>query len=86
VVDVDANGQLGSSAYLVMIPARSAEVQSLIQQLQELRVPPNNLIERRIASRTGVAVGPFPDRQVAERWRDYLLRKGVNNAQVYFGR
>jgi hypothetical protein len=86
VVDVDVNGQLGSNAYLVMIPAKSTDVQSLIQQLQTLRVPSNNLIERRIASRTGVAVGPFPDRQVAERWRDYLLRKGVNNAQLYFGR
>lgn len=72
--------------YGIMISSTQAELSSLEAQIR--RMVPDLGMERGVyqianSNEPFVMVGPFAERETAERWERYLKDFGVSNAQVY---
>jgi hypothetical protein len=85
-----ANDQFGydSSGYFVVIPAPERDLKYIEQQVRRLALREDLRdigIQRRDQPRGWhVIVGPFIDREIAERWNRYLKDFGLSNSRVYY--
>ncbi|MDX2096214.1 MAG: hypothetical protein SFW36_00430, partial [Leptolyngbyaceae cyanobacterium bins.59] len=78
-------GLLSQNAYLTVIPSSSQNLPALIRRVRELGVKEGLILPRQAPRGLHVAIGPFGDRNAAERWSNYLRAYGLD-ARVYFGR
>lgn len=78
-----------STGYFVVIPAPQRDLQDIEEQVRRLalREDQNDLAVQWRNQPRGyhVIVGPFEDREIAERWNRYLKDFGLGNARVYYG-
>lgn len=83
-----AAARLGGSPYYVVIPGRGQNLSSISGQVR--RLGEGLSMAQVVNERSGpfgdhVLVGPFVDRNAAERWNDYLRSFGMD-ARVYYRR
>ncbi|MGF1570604.1 MAG: hypothetical protein ACFCVD_21435 [Nodosilinea sp.] len=75
-----------SAPYYVIIPAREGDLPALSAQVIQLGTPADRVQQRTSPRGPHLAVGPFEDRGLANRWNDFYREAGIGNSRVYFGR
>lgn len=76
---------LNREAYFIVIPTNSTNLPRLVNQLQTLGISDGNIMPRQTPRGLHIAVGPFSDRGLAERWNHYFHQYKLDS-RVYFGR
>lgn len=75
-----------SAPYYVVIPTDSSNLGTLSNQVIQLGTPPDRVQQRTAPRGPHVAVGPFADRGLANRWNDFYRDAGIGNSRVFFQR
>lgn len=75
-----------SAPYYVVIPTDSSNLGTLSSQVIQLGTPPDRVQQRTAPRGPHVAVGPFTDRGLANRWNDFYREAGLGNSRVFFQR
>ncbi|PSR19057.1 hypothetical protein C8255_04170 [filamentous cyanobacterium CCP3] len=75
-----------SAPYYVVIPTDSSNLGTLSSQVIQLGTPPDRVQQRTAPRGPHVAVGPFTDRGLANRWNDFYREAGIGNSRVFFQR
>ncbi|MBE9155671.1 hypothetical protein IQ265_02285 [Nodosilinea sp. LEGE 06152] len=75
-----------SAPYYVVIPTDSSNLGTLSSQVIQLGTPPDRVQQRTSPRGPHVAVGPFTDRGLANRWNDFYRESGIGNSRVFFQR
>lgn len=75
--------------YSVIIPCREEEMPAIAAQIEQ--IAPDMEMQQAISMRNEsdgafIMVGPFRNREAAEKWNRYFQDFGMENAQVYYGR
>jgi hypothetical protein len=83
IVNIQANPKTGG--YFVVIPADGRDLPVIRDKIVSLGVTSDIVYIRQAPRGTHIAVGPFNNRALAERWNSYL-RLYRFDARVYFGR
>ncbi|MGG6239571.1 hypothetical protein ACQ4N7_13165 [Nodosilinea sp. AN01ver1] len=78
--------QSASAPYYVVIPTDSSNLGNLSNQVIQLGTPPDRVQQRTAPRGPHVAVGPFTDRGLANRWNDFYREAGIGNSRVFFQR
>ncbi|MGB5971746.1 MAG: hypothetical protein WBG38_00420, partial [Nodosilinea sp.] len=78
--------QSASAPYYVVIPAGSGSLGELSNQVIQLGTPADRVQQRTSPRGPHVAVGPFADRGLANRWNDFYREAGLGNSRVFFQR
>lgn len=73
------------TGYFVVIPARERDLQATAEQVRLLGLVNFGVSPQDSPQGPYVLVGPFADRDTAERWNFYLQDFGLKNARVYYG-
>lgn len=85
----DNQWDFDSTGYFVVIPAPQRDLQDIEEQVRRLALREDQNdpgVQWRNQPRGyHVIVGPFEDREIAERWNRYLKDFGLGNARVYYG-
>ncbi len=85
----DNQWDFDSTGYFVVIPAPQRDLQDIEEQVRRLALREDEndpAVQWRNQPRGyHVIVGPFEDREIAERWNRYLKDFGLKNARVYYG-
>ncbi len=77
-------GEIENEGYFVVIPGEMNLLATLANKVKQSGVPSNALRLRSAPLGPHVAVGPFAQRNEAERWNNHLRSAGLD-ARVYFG-
>jgi hypothetical protein len=72
--------------YFVVIPTDSSNLGNVSSQVIQLGTPPDRVQQRTAPRGPHVAVGPFTDRALANRWNDFYREAGIGNSRVHFER
>lgn len=72
--------------YFVVIPTDSSDLGNVSNQVIQLGTPPDRVQQRTAPRGPHVAVGPFTDRGLANRWNDFYRQAGLGNSRVHFER
>ncbi|MGF1519322.1 MAG: hypothetical protein ACFCVB_16195 [Nodosilinea sp.] len=72
--------------YFVVIPTDNANLGNVSSQVIQLGTPPDRVQQRTAPRGPHVAVGPFTDRGLANRWNDFYRESGLGNSRVHFER
>ncbi|WP_156119696.1 hypothetical protein [Leptolyngbya sp. KIOST-1] len=72
--------------YYVVIPTDASNLGNLSSQVIQLGTPPDRVQQRTAPRGPHVAVGPFTDRGLANRWNDFYREAGLGNSRVFFQR
>jgi hypothetical protein len=75
--------------YYVAIPARSEDLPAIEDRIRRnlgQSLGNINVLRRNSPRGTHIAVGPFPDRGLAEQWNAAIKNAGLGNARVYYGK
>ncbi len=75
-----------SAPYYVVIPTSAANLGNLSNQVIQLGTPPAQVQQRTEPRGPHVAVGPFINRDLANRWNDFYRDAGIPNARVFYQR
>lgn len=75
-----------NAPYYVVIPTDAANLGTLSSQVIQLGTPPDRVQQRTEPRGPHVAVGPFADRGLANRWNDFYHQAGLSNSRVFFSR
>ena len=78
-----------SNYYYVAIPARSEDLPAIEDRIRRnlgQSLGNINVLRRNSPRGTHIAVGPFPDRGLAEQWNAAIKNAGLGNARVYYGK
>lgn len=82
-------GQKSSKFYFVVIPSSHRELPLLHERVKRLQADARDstviVSQREQPLGPHVRVGPFLDRELAERWNRYLQKMGVRHGRVYYG-
>ncbi|MGB3308665.1 MAG: hypothetical protein WA939_20015 [Nodosilinea sp.] len=78
--------QSTSAPYYVVLPTSSGNLGTLSSQVIQLGTPPDRVQQRESPRGPHVAVGPFTDRGLANRWNDFYHEAGLDNSRVFFQR
>jgi hypothetical protein len=70
--------------YYVVIPASQANLPQLTAQVIQLGTPADRVQQRTSPRGPHVAVGPFADRGLANRWSNFYRDAGISNSRVHF--
>ncbi|HEY9600411.1 MAG TPA: hypothetical protein V6C85_02295 [Allocoleopsis sp.] len=81
----DAETPTTGRAYFVVIPGSRNDLPNIADRVIQLGVSRHAVYERSQPRGPHVAVGPFDEREKADRWSNYLRSMGMD-ARVYFGR
>jgi len=73
-----------SAPYYVVIPASQANLPQLSAQVVQLGTPADRVQQRTSPRGPHVAVGPFADRDLANRWSNFYRDAGISNSRVHF--
>ncbi len=79
-----AYGLSNSKSYYLLIPSKSKDLALITYKLGLLGVPDRGI--QVTETPENVAIGPFEEREIAEKWQRYLLDSGFINVVIYFGR
>lgn len=74
----------GSAPYYVVIPAAINDLPTISSQVIQLGTPADRVQQRQGPLGPNVAVGPFRDRGLAERWNGYFRDAGVAASRVVY--
>lgn len=75
-----------NAPYYVVIPTDASNLGTLSSQVIQLGTPPDRVQQRTEPRGPHVAVGPFADRGLANRWNDFYHQAGLGNSRVFFSR
>lgn len=75
-----------NAPYYVVIPTDASNLGTLSSQVIQLGTPPDRVQQRTEPRGPHVAVGPFADRGLANRWNDFYHQAGLGNSRVFFDR
>lgn len=75
-----------SAPYYVVIPTDASSLGTVSSQVIQLGTPPDRVQQRTEPRGPHVAVGPFADRGLANRWNDFYREAGLGNSRVFFSR
>lgn len=75
-----------NAPYYVVIPTDASNLGSLSNQVIQLGTPPDRVQQRTAPRGPHVAVGPFADRGLANRWNDFYHEAGLGNSRVFYQR
>lgn len=75
-----------SAPYYVVIPTDSSNLGTLSNQVIQLGTPPDRVQQRTAPHGPHVAIGPFTDRGLADRWNNFYREAGLGNSRVFFQR
>ncbi|MBE9111245.1 hypothetical protein IQ273_17710 [Nodosilinea sp. LEGE 07298] len=75
-----------SAPYYVVIPTAASNLGTLSSQVIQLGTPPDRVQQRESPRGPHIAVGPFTDRGLANRWNDFYHEAGLSNSRVFFQR
>ncbi|MBW4482495.1 MAG: hypothetical protein KME14_08125 [Tildeniella torsiva UHER 1998/13D] len=75
-----------NAPYYVVIPTDASNLGTLSSQVIQLGTPPDRVQQRTEPRGPHVAVGPFADRGLANRWNDFYHQSGLGNSRVFFSR
>lgn len=75
-----------SAPYYVVIPAAASDLATLSSQVIQLGTPADRVQQRESPRGPHIAVGPFADRGLANRWNDFYREAGMGNSRVFFQR
>lgn len=75
-----------SAPYYVVIPTDTSNLGTLSSQVIQLGTPPDRVQQRTAPRGPHVAVGPFTDRALANRWNNFYRDAGIGNSRVHFER
>jgi hypothetical protein len=78
--------QAANAPYYVVIPTDASNLGTLSSQVIQLGTPPDRVQQRTEPRGPHVAVGPFADRGLANRWNDFYHQAGLGNSRVFFSR
>ena len=70
--------------YYVVIPTSQANLPQLSAQVVQLGTPADRVQQRTSPRGPHVAVGPFADRSLANRWSNFYRDAGISNSRVHF--
>lgn len=73
------------TGYFVIVPGNPQSLPEIATQIVRLGVGRNAVNQRDFPRGPHVSVGPFEERETAERWSSYLRSDGLD-ARVYYGR
>jgi hypothetical protein len=79
-------GTAARAPYYVIIPTDTANLGTLSSQVVQLGTPADRVQQRTAPRGPHVAVGPFSDRGLANRWNDFYRQSGIPNTRVHFDR
>lgn len=79
-------GTAARAPYYVVIPTDTANLAALSNQVVQLGTPADRVQQRTAPRGPHVAVGPFSDRGLANRWNDFYRQSGIPNTRVHFDR
>lgn len=79
-----AYGLSNTENYYLLIPSKSKDLALITYKLGLLGVPDKGI--QVTETPENVAIGPFEEREIAEKWQRYLLDSGFINVDIYFGR
>ncbi|MGD1809246.1 hypothetical protein ACP6PL_27960 [Dapis sp. BLCC M126] len=79
-----AYGLSNTESYYLLIPTQSKDLALITYKLGLLGVPDRGI--QVTETPENVAIGPFENRETAEKWQRYLLDSGFINVAIYFGR
>lgn len=75
-----------NAPYYVVIPTGAGDLGSVSNQVIQLGTPPDRVQQRTAPRGPHVAVGPFSDRGLANRWNDFYHEAGLGNSRVFYQR
>lgn len=75
-----------NTPYYVVIPTADSDLGSVSNQVIQLGTPPDRVQQRTAPRGPHVAVGPFADRGLANRWNDFYHEAGLGNSRVFYQR
>lgn len=70
--------------YYVVIPTSQANLPQLSAQVVQLGTPADRVQQRTSPRGPHVAVGPFADRDLANRWNNFYRDAGISNSRIHF--
>ncbi len=79
-------GAVVHAPYYVIIPTDTNHLSTLSNQVVQLGTPADRVQQRTSPRGPHVAVGPFSDRNLANRWNDFYRQAGIPNSRVHFDR
>lgn len=74
----------GGAPYYVVIPAATRDLPAISSQVIQLGTPADRVQQRQAPLGPNVAVGPFRDRGLAERWNSYFRDAGLGSSRVVY--
>lgn len=75
-----------NAPYYVVIPTDASNLGTVSSQVIQLGTPPDRVQQRTEPRGPHVAVGPFADRGLANRWNNFYRESGLGNSRVFFER
>ncbi len=75
-----------SAPYFVVIPTDASNLANLSSQVIQLGTPAAQVQQRTSPRGPHVAIGPFTDRGLANRWNNFYREAGIGNSRVHFER
>lgn len=73
-----------SAPYYVVIPTSQENLAVLSSQVIQLGTPADRVQQRTAPRGPHVAIGPFDNRGLANRWNDFYREAGIPNSRVFF--
>jgi hypothetical protein len=73
-----------SAPFYVVIPAAVDDLPTISSRLIQLGAPADRVLQRQSRLGPNVAVGPFSDRGLAERWRGFFREAGYGSSRVVY--
>ncbi|MFQ4137156.1 hypothetical protein PGN35_012645 [Nodosilinea sp. PGN35] len=75
-----------SAPYYVVIPTDASNLGTLSSQVIQLGTPADRVQQRTAPRGPHIAVGPFADRGLANRWNNFYREAGIGNSRVFYER
>jgi hypothetical protein len=75
-----------NAPYFVVIPTDASNLANLSSQVIQLGTPAAQVQQRTSPRGPHVAIGPFTDRGLANRWNSFYRDAGIGNSRVHFER